>query len=88
MREYTVFSPKYLAAVVPAVLIGRNFAVVTSVYSIEEGLKSVVYSLGVKLSSRLLQVRPADRTSPQLRIQWLDCQTGEALDGGLNPGIV
>ena len=88
MREYTVFSPKYLATVVLAVLIGRNFAVEASIYFVEEVLKFVVYNLAVKLSGRLLQVRPADRASPQLRIQWLDCQTGEVLNGSLNPGIV
>lgn len=68
MREYTVLPPKDLAAVVFAVLIGRNFAVELSVYFFEEGLKFVVYGLAVKVSSLLLQVRPAYRESPQLRI--------------------
>lgn len=88
MREYTVLPPKYLATVVFAVFIDRNFAAEIPVYSLEEGLKFVVYSLAVKVGGVLLQVHPANRSSPQLRIQWLDCQTGEALDGSLDPGIV
>ena len=88
MREHTVLPPKYLAAVVFAVLIDRNFAAEISIYFLEEGLKFVVYNLAVKVSGALLQVHPAYRPSPQLRVQWLDCRTGEALNGSLNPGIV
>ena len=45
-------------------------------YFLKEGHKADVYGLAVKVSGREPQLRPADCASLQLRIQWLESQTG------------
>ena len=72
VREYTVLPSQYCGTVVPSVLVRWNSAVEFSVHFLEEGFKAVVYSLAVKVSSLLLQIRPANCAFPQLRIKWLN----------------
>lgn len=68
VREYTVLPPQCCTAIVFTVLVERNSAVEPPLYFLEEGFKAVVYSPVVKVRGLLLQLRPADCASPQLRI--------------------